>query len=359
MLRRKLLLNLGPLVGLLLLTAVAAIWFLQGILARLNHVSAVAWSVVDDVNALSITVNEIERDLYQIQLGQQRHLDGLIEAIESSRQLVERIGRHYLVHEPACAPLYQSIVEQMPMFEQHVGVLATVQEPSLARQHGEAALNAAVALRRATLPLSRYVRDHAYREQTELTTHFRNLVLGLAAVFLVVINVSVMVLLRMGSIVVRPVEKLVAATRLLGAERFDCRIELDQHDEFDELARAYNSLAEQLQANERKRIETLGQVAVTINHELNNAIAIIDLQLAKLSRQTTGAPGIEKCLREIHESLERVTRTVQSLKNVRRIVLTDYVPGTKMLDLRRSVEQEGQQHGQQPADLAASQLQHS
>jgi hypothetical protein len=31
---------------------------------------------------------------------------------------------------------------------------------------------------------------------------------------------------------------------------------------------------------------------------------------------------------------------VQSLKNIRRIVLTDYLPGTKMLDLQRSVEVE-------------------
>ena len=38
MLRRKLLWNLGPLVALLLLTAIVAIWLLQGVLADLNLV---------------------------------------------------------------------------------------------------------------------------------------------------------------------------------------------------------------------------------------------------------------------------------------------------------------------------------
>jgi methyl-accepting chemotaxis protein len=223
MLRRKLLFNLGPLVALLLLTAVLAIWLLQGVLADLDAVRDPGWAVGD---------------------------------------------------------------------------------------------------------------------QQALLARFRNLVLGLALVFVIVINVSVIVLVRLGSMVLQPVDKLLEATRELSAEHFDYRVRLDRHDEFDELAKAYNSLAEQLQANERRRIETLGQVAVAMNHELNNAISIIDLQLAKLSRQSGDRVALEGCLRQIHDGLERVTQTVHSLKNVRRIVLTDYVPGTKMLDLQRSVEED-------------------
>jgi hypothetical protein len=35
-----------------------------------------------------------------------------------------------------------------------------------------------------------------------------------------------------------------------------------------------------------------------------------------------------------------MTHTVEALKRVRRIVLTDYVEGVKMLDLQRSVEED-------------------
>jgi signal transduction histidine kinase len=96
-----------------------------------------------------------------------------------------------------------------------------------------------------------------------------------------------------------------------------------------------------LQANEQRKIEMLGQVSVAMNHELNNVASIIELQLRLLARQQKAAdsPAMEKPLREIHQSLKRITGTVQSLKNVRRIVLTEYLPGTKMLDLEKSTRE--------------------
>jgi signal transduction histidine kinase len=173
----------------------------------------------------------------------------------------------------------------------------------------------------------------------QLLARFRWVVLGLSVVFLIVIIVAVIVLLRLGSLVVRPVNKLIDATKHLSAEEFGYRVSLEQKDEFDDLAKAYNALAEQLQSNESKRLETLSQAALTMNHELNNALAIIELQLTRLQRQTGATPALENCLGEIHQSLQRVTDTVRSLSKVRRIVLTDYVPGTKMLDLQRSVQE--------------------
>jgi signal transduction histidine kinase len=174
-----------------------------------------------------------------------------------------------------------------------------------------------------------------------LVTSIRRIVMGLAAAFLVVINLSVVLLLWHGRMILRPVDKLIDATRALAEGRYDHRVRLDQRDEFDELARAFNGLAEKLGAEERRQLETLGQVALAMNHEINNAIAIIELQLRLLARQSPGGAAQEQYLREIHQSLERMTQTVAALKSVRRIVLTDYLPGVKMLDLERS---------QQPAD---------
>jgi two-component system, OmpR family, sensor histidine kinase BaeS len=186
----------------------------------------------------------------------------------------------------------------------------------------------------------RQVQLHDHLAIEQLSTRFQWLVLALAMVFLVVINVAVVVLLRMSANIVRPVERLVHATHELGQEHFDHRIQLDRRDEFEELARAYNDLAQRLQRNEERKIEVLQQVAVAINHELNNALAIIELQLSTISRRAAQCPGLEKCLHEIHESLEKVTQTTHSLQQVRRIVLTDYLPGTKMIDLEKSIRQE-------------------
>jgi signal transduction histidine kinase len=185
--------------------------------------------------------------------------------------------------------------------------------------------------------------DHAATApQVAAVAHdFRWVVLGFAVAFLAIINISVLVMLRIAGLILRPVDKLLAATHSLGQERFDTRIELDGNGgEFDELARAYNSLTERLESNERRRMETLQQVAVAVNHELNNCVATIELQLRLAGRYAPECPGLDKSLRQINQSLQRITSAVQSLKNVRRIVLTDYLPGTKMLDLQRSSERE-------------------
>ena len=178
------------------------------------------------------------------------------------------------------------------------------------------------------------------RALAQITTRFQWLVFGIAIVFLAVINFAVLVLLKMAGNVVRPVERLVHATQELGQEHFDYRVRLDRHDEFEALAGAYNDLAQRLASNEERKVEVLHQVAVAINHELNNALAVIELQLSAISRRAGECPGLEKCLKQIHESLERVTATAQSLGHVRRIVLTDYLPGTKMVDLEQSAREE-------------------
>jgi HAMP domain-containing protein len=337
MLRRKLILNLCPLVALLLLTGIFAIYLLQGVLEDIRHINSQAWRLVEDVNELSIVVNTIQSDLYELQLNRESHLDQLIRDVETAQGLVDGLDRYYVLQQPEAARLHEEIVRTMPQFARHVSALATAQDPELSVRHNEQALMAAVAMRQDTLPLSRYVRDHAHEEQESLASWLRWVVLGLAVVFLVLINASIAILMRMAVLILRPVDKLVEATQELRQERFDTRVELDENDEFDQLAQAYNRLAEHLQANERRRMEVMGQVALAMNHELNNAIAIIDLQLQLLSRRTGGDLALEKCLREINQSLRRMTRAVQNLRNVRRIVLTDYVPGIKMLDLERSV----------------------
>jgi nitrate/nitrite-specific signal transduction histidine kinase len=178
------------------------------------------------------------------------------------------------------------------------------------------------------------------QEINSLTLRFRNIVVILAVVFLLVINVSVIIVLRISSLIIKPVDQLIEATRELGHEHFDYRVRIEQNDEFQELASAYNKLAEDLQVSEGRKMEVLSQTAVMINHELNNAMAVIGLQLQRLGRDKSISPETTARLRDIEQSLQKMTKTVQALKNVRRIVLTDYVPGLKMLDLEKSTANE-------------------
>jgi nitrogen fixation/metabolism regulation signal transduction histidine kinase len=186
--------------------------------------------------------------------------------------------------------------------------------------------------------LGRIVSVYVASERTGLGWHFRVLVLGLTLAAIVFVNISVIVLLRIVSMILRPVDQLGAASQALADGRFGQRVELDRDDEFGELAHVFNRMAAQLEANEERKMDTLRQVAVTLNHGLNNAINAIDLQLKLVDRDAGPNAMLKERLERIHQSLAGMTRAVQALTKVRRIVLTEYMPGQLMLDLGRSIE---------------------
>jgi HAMP domain-containing protein len=339
-LRRKLLLTLGPLLALLVATAVAAILLLHSLRGEIDHIRSQALVVVADVHELGRVVSLVEIDLYELRVGKKRHLDTLVEAFESAQDLTRRLGEFYMMRQAESPDAYARLSQRIEWFGRHVSALATAQDPDLAAWYNQAAINDVSSIRQDIAAISRFASEHARHEQESLSNWLKWLVLGLAAIFTLVINISVIVLLRTAGMILRPVDKLVEATRQLAQERFDYRVDVAQEDEFDQLARAYNQMAQQLQTSEERKLETLGQVALTLNHELNNAISIIEMQLGLLSRRAGGDdPGFAKPLLEIRQSLARMARTVEQLKRVRRIVLTDYVQGAKMLDLERSVEE--------------------
>jgi methyl-accepting chemotaxis protein len=339
MLRRKMLTFLAGLVVLLVVVSAAAIWMLQDVLGALDRSNTQDAAIVDTTNRMGTEINEIEIELRAIQIGRSRHLDDLISHIEALKEDTSAFGQDYEQPLPEAKALYERITANLAVFEREVGMLSTLPDEGLARTHMESALQASMTLRQDIWTVGRMMREHTALLQRGAIGWFRWVVLGLAVVFLLVINISVMMMVRMGQMVLRPVERLVEASRRLGREEFDYRVQLRADDEFGELAAAYNRLAEQLQANERRKLETLAQAAVALNHELNNAGAIIKLQLQLLERQSTGSPAFARALVQIHESLARMTVTLERLKHLRRIVLTDYTEGAegmKMLDLERS-----------------------
>ena len=64
--------------------------------------------------------------------GSARHLDALIEGVETLNRLVDEIGEHYLVRQEG-AVRYARLRDLLPDFQRHVGALATTRDPDLAR----------------------------------------------------------------------------------------------------------------------------------------------------------------------------------------------------------------------------------
>ena len=338
MLRRKLLTVFGSLVALLAILAVCGLWSLYGILQDLDHMNREATEIMDRASQLSSMLTTVEIDLYELRLGQRRYLDPLIGHVESLKTLSAEIDEHYVAEEPAMADACRSFAAEYPGFENQISSLATAQDVELTNGYIVAALSRAVSMRRHAREIHRQAWEHGRREQRELASRFRWVVLGITLGSMLVINASIMVLLHAAGIVLKPVDKLVEAGRRLSNEQFDYRARLDRDDEFAELADVYNTLAERMQSHERHITETLGQMGLTLNHELNNSLATVQLQLQVLGRQNSHGEKFEVCIRQIRDILGRMAETVESLKHIRRVVLTDYVGGAKMLDLKRSIQ---------------------
>jgi nitrogen fixation/metabolism regulation signal transduction histidine kinase len=251
---------------------------------------------------------------------------------------MENISRSSLVHQAEIEPALTKVQNNLPQFQKVIAdLIATKGEITSADV--AAAMAAANGIDQDATQLSRLVRDEAHMEHMDLSARFRREVLVLAVIAILVINLSIVALLRLTLMILRPVESLVGAAHDLGQGHFDRRVEIKGNDEFGQLAEAYNRMAEQLQAAEQRRMEVMSQVALTMNHELNNLINIIELQLTLLSRRTGEAETQQAHLKQIRASLDKITRVVDALKHARRIVLTDYMAGVKMLDLRKSTQE--------------------
>lgn len=329
-LRKKLLARLGLLVVGFVTGAVVSIALLQGVLQDLDGMNADAAALIDGVQALTGRIQEAETAAAGVSelagvAGSSRIAESKLTAIGSE---IERLGRHPLLRgEGAGAGAFDRLRAQLGVVE---GAGPSEAGPALA------------ALRHEAAEVGMISRRHVAAEQASLSKRLRWLVVGLTIAALVMVNIAIVVLLRTANMILRPVGELVEGSRELARERFGYRVRIEQDDEFAELAHAYNSLAGQLEANEQRKVQAMRHLAVTLNHELLNVINSIDLQLRVVDRRSGSDPSLATHLRQIHENLGRIANTIASLRHVRRIVLTDYLPGEKMLDLPRSVAEEEQ-----------------
>lgn len=201
----------------------------------------------------------------------------------------------------------------------------------------ESALTALAAAHAALRDAERARLSH--RQAAALAT-LRGVILGLTLGFALLINALVAMILRAFRLIIEPVEELVQATKDVARGRYSARVRTASAGEFGALARAFNSMAQDLERSEASRVETMRQAAASINHELNNAIASLDMQLDLISRASARGRPIESSILRARGAIARIGKTTETLRRVKRIVLTQYAGGETMLDLARSSQAE-------------------
>lgn len=88
---------------------------------------------------------------------------------------------------------------------------------------------------------------------------------------------------------------------------------------------------------EAERLDALSEIAIGINHEINNPLCSIlgNTQLILMGRDKLDPETVEK-LRNIEREIARIEKVAKRLPRITRPVLKDYVGGKRMLDLESS-----------------------
>ncbi len=141
--------------------------------------------------------------------------------------------------------------------------------------------------------------------------------------------------LVMGTILFTAIQFLVAWS----LEPEDWRITVPIYVAYGAIAISVGWLSEQLhlfydRAIEGERVAVVGQVAVAIRHEVNNALAAIiaEGQLLEEDGRLTHPEDV-KSLENIIAMARRVNASMEKLATVTHAPVTDYTGGVKMIDL--------------------------
>lgn len=141
--------------------------------------------------------------------------------------------------------------------------------------------------------------------------------------------------LVMGTVLFTAIQYLVA----WNLEPEDWRITVPIYIAYGALAISVGWLSEQLhlfydRAMQGERVAVVGQVAVAIRHEVNNALAAIvaEGQLLEMDARISH-PEDKKSLENIIMLARRVSDSIERLATVSHAPVTDYAAGVKMIDL--------------------------
>ncbi len=146
--------------------------------------------------------------------------------------------------------------------------------------------------------------------------------------------------LIMGTVLFTAVQFLVT----LNLNPADWRVTLPIYIAYGAIAISVGWLSEQLhwfyeRAIEGERVAVVTQVAITIRHEVNNALAAIMAE-AQLLQQGGGLTDEQaSALQHILDMSRRVRDSMDRLSTLTRTPTMEYVPGVRMLDLAKIKEE--------------------
>jgi signal transduction histidine kinase len=180
---------------------------------------------------------------------------------------------------------------------------------------GEHFVHAAVLLSGTAEPRVQLVVLKSYDQASRYVTQL-NQVLVLLGVVLLLVSGAIAVYLS--TTITRPLDRLVAGARALGAGNFDYQLQRagareirELGDAFDRMRCRLRSAREELVASER--LATIGQMASSISHDLRHYLSAVYANAEFLGYDSIGSDERLELLAEIRQGVRGMTDLIDSL----------------------------------------------
>ena len=157
--------------------------------------------------------------------------------------------------------------------------------------------------------------------------------LGGAAVLFSILGASVQ-----GRRLTAPLAHLMTVVREVSGGNLSARAEVHTDDEIQELAIAFIHMCRELQVAEEKlvqagRLAAIGQVAVTLQHEIMNPLQCIlsVTDVLSLPGAQPSSSELAAGMDSVKEQVLRIGTLVRALTRLKEPAVTEYLPGTGMI----------------------------
>ena len=163
-------------------------------------------------------------------------------------------------------------------------------------------------------------------ESPELASLLTNrLVLSVPIVLLGVV-IGAVVGLILSRMVVRPIEYLQSGVMHVAAQDFRTQVPITSRDELGDLARAFNAMAASLRAArdaqrrefQKDKLTALGELSLSLAHEIRNPIGVINTASAMLSRPDQPPEKQADLMRMIREESLRLNHLLKDFQQLAR-----------------------------------------
>jgi len=81
------------------------------------------------------------------------------------------------------------------------------------------------------------------------------------------------------------------------------------------------------------KLETIQNMIVTINHQMNQSLSVILSQSSLLEKEAEKGSQLREDVSMIREEATRLSELIRKISILKELKLTDYTSGTKMIDI--------------------------